>query len=112
MTLRVAVVTTGHEVLRGSIVDGNGAWLSLASTEAGASVVARRVASDDVDSIAAAVAAAAREADEVVVTGGLGPTEDDRTREALAAAASLPLRHDERAWAIVLARFEKASRTP
>jgi nicotinamide-nucleotide amidase len=109
---RVRIVSTGHEVLRGQTVDTNAAWLALRATEAGATVRAARTVGDDAAEIAAAIREAAADADCVLVTGGLGPTEDDRTREGLAAALGVEAVFDERAWATVAAYFARAGREP
>jgi nicotinamide-nucleotide amidase len=112
VALRVALVSTGHEVLRGDTLNTNAAWLARRATEAGATVVWATTVGDAVGDIEAALRDAIGRADEVLVTGGLGPTEDDRTRAALARAAGVPVAHDDRAWAIVLARFARAGRVP
>ena len=112
MALRVAILSTGHEVLRGLTLDTNAAWLSLHMTEAGATVVSRRTVGDDARVIAEAILESDRGVDALVVTGGLGPTEDDRTREGLALAAGVELAHDERAWNLVRAAFSRSGRVP
>lgn len=108
----VAIVTTGHEVLRGHTVNTNAAWLARHATDAGARVRSVRTVGDDLDDLVAALEEAAREASTVVVTGGLGPTEDDRSREALARVLGVPLEDDPAAWAGVERYFVRAGRPP
>ncbi len=89
--LRSAVVAVGDELLLGDIVNGNAAWLGERLAAAGAPVVSSSMVGDDVDRIAAAVRRALEDAQVVLVTGGLGPTSDDVTRDAVAAVAGVPL---------------------
>ena len=89
--LRSAVVAVGDELLLGDIVNGNAAWLGEQLAAVGAPVVHSAMVGDDVDRIAAAVRRALEDAQVVVVTGGLGPTSDDVTRDAVAAVAGVAL---------------------
>jgi nicotinamide-nucleotide amidase len=89
--LRSAVVAVGDELLLGDIVNGNAAWLGERLAAVGAPVVHSSMVGDDVDRIVAAVRRALEDAQVVVVTGGLGPTSDDVTRDAVAAVAGVPL---------------------
>jgi nicotinamide-nucleotide amidase len=94
MAVRVELLTVGDELLRGDTANGNATWLGRRLTEAGAEVTRSAVVPDVLDVIAGAVGDALRRADAVVVTGGLGPTSDDLTREALALAAGVGLHRD------------------
>jgi nicotinamide-nucleotide amidase len=94
MAARVELLTVGDELLRGDTANGNATWLGRRLTEAGAEVSRSAVVPDVLDVIAGALGDALRRADAVVVTGGLGPTSDDLTREALALAAGVGLRRD------------------
>ena len=91
MSLRSAVVAVGNELLLGDIVNGNAAWLGQVLAAAGAPVVHSSAVGDDVERIVTALRRAAEDADVVLVTGGLGPTSDDLTRDALAALAGVAL---------------------
>lgn len=91
---RAVIIAVGDELLRGDTVDTNGAWLGRALAEAGIGVLRRAVVGDDPGEIAAEVATAAGRADLVLVCGGLGPTRDDRTREALSIVLGEPLQTD------------------
>jgi len=84
--MRVAVVTVGDELLVGDTINTNAAWLGRALTETGATVCRTVTIPDDEGEIAATVADLAATYDAVVVTGGLGPTHDDRTMAGVAAA--------------------------
>jgi nicotinamide-nucleotide amidase len=94
MVVRVELLTVGDELLRGDTANGNAVWLGWRLTEAGAAVTRAVVVPDDREAITGAVHEALRRADAVIVTGGLGPTSDDLTREAIADAAGVPLHRD------------------
>jgi len=92
---RAAVITVGDELLLGQTVDTNASWLSTALSDLGMPVV-RRWTVGDVDAhIREALGAALQKADVVVLSGGLGPTDDDRTRDAVAAHLGRALHEDE-----------------
>jgi len=98
--MRVALVTVGDEILSGDTVNTNAAWLGERLTEAGADVWRMTVVPDVVGEIARVVNEFRAEYDAVIVTGGLGPTHDDLTMEAVAAAFGTDLTADEevRQW--------------
>jgi len=92
--MRVELVTVGDEVLLGDTVNGNAAWLGRRLADIGVEVVRSAVVGDRMEEIVEAVTGALDRADAVITTGGLGPTYDDLTRDALAAAAGVPLVRD------------------
>jgi len=89
--MRIAILAVGDELLLGDVVNANAAWLGRRLSDAGLQVVASAVVADDVAAIAAATRQLLSEADAVVVSGGLGPTSDDVTRDALAELAGVAL---------------------
>ena len=89
--MRGAVLAVGDELLLGDIVNGNAAWLGEALAGVGVPVVHSAMVGDDVARLATALRRALEDADVVVVTGGLGPTSDDLTRDALALVGQAPL---------------------
>jgi len=93
----VELVTVGSELLRHGKQDTNAAWLLDRLQRAGLEVHVRATVDDDAPRLASVIAGALSRADAVLLTGGLGPTEDDRTREAVATALGVPLERDE-AW--------------
>jgi molybdenum cofactor synthesis domain-containing protein len=103
------IVTIGNEVLSGDIENTNASWLARRLEQLG--VVVRLVAAvpDEVEAIARIVRREAADVEIVVVTGGLGGTPDDVTREAVAAAFDVPqVEHAE-----VAARLrERFTRSP
>jgi molybdenum cofactor synthesis domain-containing protein len=103
-----AIVTIGNEIVSGDIENTNASWLASRLERLG--IVVRLVAAvpDEVDAIARIVRREADEADLVVVTGGLGGTPDDVTREAIAAAFDRPQREHEEIAARLRARFTRA----
>jgi nicotinamide-nucleotide amidase len=94
MGVRVELLTVGDELLRGDTVNGNATWLGWRLTEAGVEVTRGAVVPDELEVMVGALRDALRRADAVIVTGGLGPTSDDITREALAQAAGVSLHRD------------------
>lgn len=98
-------MAVGDELLLGDVVNGNAAWLGGQLAAVGAPVVSSVMVGDDVDRIVVAARRALEDADVVVLTGGLGPTLDDRTREAVAALAGVPLERDPALEAALRERF-------
>ena len=86
-----AVVAVGTELLLGDVVNTNAAWLGGRLAAAGLEVVSSCAVGDVVAAIAEALRRGLAVADVVITTGGLGPTSDDVTREALALVAGAPL---------------------
>jgi nicotinamide-nucleotide amidase len=80
------IVAVGTEILLGGLVDTNTAWLSRRLAALGVAVLRHTAVGDDKESLAAAFSEAALRADLVVSSGGLGPTPDDLTHEALGLA--------------------------
>lgn len=100
-----AVVAIGDELLAGRIRDTNSGWLAAQLTARGFAVEAIVAAPDRVRAIVDAVRFAAERAAVVVVTGGLGPTVDDRTFEALGRVAGSPLRRRPEVVAMIAERL-------
>jgi molybdenum cofactor synthesis domain-containing protein len=86
-----SIVTIGNELVSGDIENTNGSWLAARLEALGVDVVLVAALPDDEQRVAAFVRAQAAEADMVVVTGGLGGTPDDITREAIAEAFGVGL---------------------
>ena len=84
--MRAAVVTVGDELLSGDTVNTNATWLCRELTDRGVEVERVAVVPDDTDEIAEIIGSFHERYDVVLVTGGLGPTHDDRTMEGVAAA--------------------------
>jgi len=82
---RVAILSVGDELVLGQIEDTNASWLARELQRHGAMPGERRTVGDDAVSLAGAMRALAGAHDALIVTGGLGPTLDDLTRDALAA---------------------------
>lgn len=92
--MRVEILCTGNELLDGSVVDSNSAWLESELFKLGLEVAEKRVVPDDLAVIAGAMREIAARADFCVTSGGLGPTPDDLTAEALSQAAGVKLVED------------------
>lgn len=99
--MRAELVAVGCELLLGEAIDTNSAWISARLAEAGVDVLRHTTVGDDVERLLAALREACERADVVIVTGGLGPTHDDRTRAVAAKLAGVSLRrHDDLAEGI------------
>ncbi|MFO7616339.1 MAG: competence/damage-inducible protein A [Bacteroidales bacterium] len=89
------IITIGDEILIGQTIDTNSAWIGQRMSESGIPVGRIVSISDDPDAIAAALEEALHRAQVVLVTGGLGPTRDDRTKHVLANFFGSTLVRDE-----------------
>ncbi len=93
--MRVELVAVGTELLLGQIANTNARWMSEHLAAVGADVAHHQVVGDNLERIVDALRLAASRADVVIATGGLGPTQDDITRDALAIVMGVPTeRHD------------------
>jgi nicotinamide-nucleotide amidase len=108
--MRAELLAVGDELLYGDIVNGNAAWLGSQLADAGVRLSRSVVVGDEIDVIADALRVALSRADAVLITGGLGPTQDDLTREALAAAGGVGIRRDDFLEAQLRRRFKAMNR--
>ena len=107
--MRVELVNTGTELLIGDVINTNAAWLGQRMVELGLEV-ARCTTVPDGSAIRDALAEACARAEVVLVTGGLGPTSDDVTREATAELLDLPMAMDDGVLAFLTDFFAKRGR--
>lgn len=89
--MKAEVISIGSELVTGQTLDTNSQWLSTQLAEMGIRVHFHTTVADDLADNVAVFRTAAQRADLVLITGGLGPTQDDLTREALAAMAGVEL---------------------
>jgi nicotinamide-nucleotide amidase len=92
--VRCEVVAVGTELLLGQVVDTNSAWIGEKLAEAGIDSHFQVKVGDNLERIVLALRTALARSDAVVCCGGLGPTQDDITREALATVMNAPLERD------------------
>lgn len=85
------IVTIGDEILTGHTVNCNAAFIGELLTEIDCHVIRETTVGDELEAIAAMINESMRRADVIIATGGLGPTHDDITRNAVAKAFNLPL---------------------
>jgi nicotinamide-nucleotide amidase len=99
------VVAIGSELLLGQVVDTNSSWIGERLAAAGVACYLQVKVGDNHDRIVAALRSALERADAVICCGGLGPTQDDITREAIAEVMGVPLRRDPAIEAGLKERF-------
>ena len=93
--MKVEMIAVGTELLLGQIVNGNAAEIGRRLAEVGLDHYHQVVVGDNLERAAAAISEALGRADAVIVTGGLGPTQDDITREAICAATGVGMAYSE-----------------
>jgi len=105
--MKAAIISIGNELLSGLTVDTNAAFLSERLMTVGVPTVCGYTVGDEVELIAEAIDSAASHADVILITGGLGPTDDDLTRNALASFLGVELLLDDGLLREIEAFFEK-----
>lgn len=108
--MSAAVVAIGTELTRGELVNGNARWLSERLTELGFMVSSHVTVADDAERIRGTLLRLGRESKVIVCTGGLGPTSDDLTSQAVADALGVALVRDAESLAKIEARFRARNR--
>ncbi len=109
--MRVEIVAVGTELLLGQIPDTNSQWLGETLAANGISSHFHQHVGDNHDRIVLAFRTALARSDAMIVCGGLGPTQDDITRAALAEVMNVPLERDQALVTTIKAMFESRGRT-
>ena len=109
--MRCDVVAIGTELLLGQIVDTNSAHIGQQLAANGIDSLLQLKVGDNLDRMTAVVRGALVDADALIVCGGLGPTHDDVTREAIAAVMGVELVHDEAIAQVITGMFAARGRT-
>ena len=107
----VALLLIGDEILTGEIVDQNGPFLVAHLRERGMRLERQVVVPDEADAIEQELRRLREAADVVIVSGGIGPTHDDLTRQAVAKALGVPLVRDEEAAVRIRGFYGEATTT-
>jgi len=100
-----AIISVGDEILSGRTVDTNSTWLCSKLNSLGIKVIRAFTVPDEGETIVNSLSDAFRSADIVIMTGGLGPTDDDKTRAAIADYAGVPLKTDDSALSKIKKKF-------
>ena len=108
--MRIEVVAVGTELLLGQIADTNSAWLGEHLAAAGITSHFHQAVGDNHDRIVLAFRTALARGDGVIVCGGLGPTQDDITRDAIAEVMNVPLHRDDSVVELVRRMFSARGR--
>lgn len=104
------IVAVGTELLMGQIVNADAQYLSRRLQSLGVSVCWHQTVGDNPARMRQALETALARSDLVITTGGLGPTQDDLTKEIAAEALGLPMRFDEASWAAIRERMGRLGR--
>ena len=108
--MRAEIISIGSELVSGQSLDTNSRWISQELATLGIPVAFHTTLGDVLDDHRAVFQNACDRAELVVVTGGLGPTQDDLTREALAECAGVPLVEDPESVSAIAAMFARRNR--
>lgn len=108
--MHAEVISIGDELTSGQRLDTNSQWLSTRLGEIGVHTMYHTTVADDLAANVGVFQAAIERAEIIVATGGLGPTADDLTRDAIAAAAGVPLQLDEASLAHIESMFARRGR--
>src|SRR5258706_10370727 len=102
-----AVLCIGTEITRGELVNTNASHLAAGLTDLGFHVIEQTSVDDELGHIVSVLERLAKNTSVIVCTGGLGPTSDDRTTEAVAKVLGKKLVRDEPSLEAIRRRFEK-----
>ena len=108
--MKCNVVAVGTELLLGQIVDTNSSYIGEQLAAVGIESHLQLKVGDNLARVVAAIRLALQDADAVIICGGLGPTHDDLTREALAEIMGVPLEHNEQIAELIAELFAKRNR--
>ena len=105
--MNAEIVAIGSELLLGQIVDTNSAWMAQRLAGVGVNLFYKTIVGDNPSRMLEATTAAMERSDVVITSGGIGPTQDDLTREIVAEASSRELVLEPKLLAQIEARFRR-----
>ena len=108
--MKCNVVAVGTELLLGQIIDTNSSYIGEQLAAVGIESHLQLKVGDNLSRVVAAIRLALQDADAVILCGGLGPTHDDLTRDALAEVMGVPLEHNEHIATLITELFAKRNR--
>jgi nicotinamide-nucleotide amidase len=108
--MKAEIISIGSELTSGKNLDTNSQWLSIQLASMGIPVGWHTTIADDFDANLEAFGIASQRAGLVVATGGLGPTQDDLTREVLAKLLKVPLEFHQPSWDTIIEMFTRRNR--
>lgn len=106
-SLSAEIVTTGTEILLGEIVDTNAAWIAQQLRDAGVNLYYKTTVGDNLARVTDVISLCMSRSELIIVSGGIGPTKDDITRQAIADATDSPLLMHAGALETLKARFAR-----
>ena len=106
------IITIGTEILLGEIVDTNARYIARRLRDLGIDLFRKTTVGDNVQRISSAIQQARERCDIIITTGGLGPTIDDPTRQAVAQALGVEMEYRPELWEQIQARFRRYDRIP
>ncbi len=106
------IITIGTEILLGDIVDTNARFIARRLRDAGIDLYRKTSVGDNAKRISQAIQQSLERCDIIITTGGLGPTVDDPTREAIAMAMNTQTEFRPELWQQIQQRFERFGRVP
>lgn len=109
--MKAEIIVSGSELLLGQSIDTNGPWIAQKLSEIGIDCHFKSTVGDNLYNMAETFSKAISRADIILCTGGLGPTQDDITRDALAKALNIPLIYDENLAEVIREKFKARNRT-
>jgi competence/damage-inducible protein CinA-like protein len=106
------IITIGTEILLGEIVDTNARYIARRLRDLGIDLFRKTTVGDNVQRISSVIQQALERCDIIITTGGLGPTIDDPTRQAVAQALGVEMEYRPELWEQIQARFRRYDRIP
>ncbi len=108
--MKAEIIVSGSELLLGQSIDTNGPWIARKLSEIGIDCHFKSTVGDNLNNMAETFTKAISRADIILCTGGLGPTQDDITKEALAEATGLEMLYDDALAEMIRDKFRKRNR--
>lgn len=110
--MKVSILSVGTELLFGQVINTNAAYLSRHLNLMGFDVLYHFVVGDNPDRLKETLIKAIGETELVITTGGLGPTQDDLTKEIIAESFGVPIERNEEAYEFLMRKFKNRKMTP